>query len=60
VQAAALGEAIPEDGYKGEYISDLAKSVVAQNPKITDQEIEAKLRALPGTGTVGGKMYSNR
>jgi murein DD-endopeptidase MepM/ murein hydrolase activator NlpD len=31
-----------------------------ENPKITDQEIEAKLRALPGTGTVGGKMYSNR
>ena len=36
VQAAALGQPIPEDGYKGEYISDLAKSVVAQNPKITD------------------------
>jgi len=31
-----------------------------ENPKITDQEIEAKLRALAGTGTVGGKMYSNR
>jgi murein DD-endopeptidase MepM/ murein hydrolase activator NlpD len=31
-----------------------------ENPKITDQEIDAKLRALPGTGTVGGKMYTNR
>ena len=31
-----------------------------ENGNITDQEIEAKLRALPGTGTVGGKMYSNR
>lgn len=31
-----------------------------ENRNITDQEIEAKLRALPGTGTVGGKMYSNR
>ena len=31
-----------------------------ENGNITDQEIEAKLKALPGTGTVGGKMYSNR
>ena len=35
VQASALGEPIPEDGYQGEYIADLAKSVVAQNPTIT-------------------------
>lgn len=31
-----------------------------ENPKITDQEIDTKLRELPGTGTVGGKMYTNR
>ena len=36
VQAAALGQPIPEDGYKGDYINDLAKSIVAQNPTITD------------------------
>ena len=35
VQAAALGQPIPEDGYKGEYITDLAKEVLAQNPAIT-------------------------
>ena len=34
VQAAALGEPIPEDGYQGDYILDLAKQVVAQDPKI--------------------------
>ena len=34
VQAAALGEPIPQDGYQGDYILDLAKQVVAQDPKI--------------------------
>ena len=35
VEASALGKAIPEDGYQGAYIADLAKEVVAANPKIT-------------------------
>ncbi len=35
VQAAALGHPIPEDGYKGEYIADLAKEVLVQNSAIT-------------------------
>ena len=34
VEASALGAAIPEDGYQGEYIHDLAKTVVATNPDI--------------------------
>ena len=34
VEAAALGKPIPEDGYKGEYIGDLAKEVVANNPEL--------------------------
>jgi arginyl-tRNA synthetase len=34
VEAAALGKPIPEDGYKGEYIGDLAKDVVANNPAL--------------------------
>ncbi len=38
VQAAALGNPIPEDGYQGEYIKDLAKVVVAQNPGISSSE----------------------
>ena len=36
VQASALGQAIPEDGYKGDYIKDLATAVVSQNPLIID------------------------
>jgi len=34
LQAAALGEARPEDGYHGAYIDDLAKEIVAANPEI--------------------------
>ncbi len=35
VEAAALGNPIPEDGYKGAYIADLAKEVVASDASIT-------------------------
>ena len=35
VEAAALGNPIPEDGYQGGYIVDLAKQVVDANPAIT-------------------------
>jgi arginyl-tRNA synthetase len=38
VQAAALGNPIPEDGYQGDYIKDLAKIVVAKNPEISSSE----------------------
>jgi arginyl-tRNA synthetase len=46
VQAAALGEAIPEDGYQGDYIADLAKAVVAENPEITKLAPEPRLIAF--------------
>ena len=36
VEAAALGEAIPEGGYQGDYIKDLATEVVSQNSSITN------------------------
>ena len=36
VEAAALGQPIPEDGYQGGYISDLAEAVVRENPGIKD------------------------
>lgn len=36
VKAAALGESIPEDGYHGAYIPELAAQVVSQNPGIVD------------------------
>ena len=38
VQAAALGNPIPEDGYQGDYIKELAKIVVAENPGIATTE----------------------
>lgn len=38
VQAAAQGKAIPEDGYQGEYIKDLAVQVVAADPAISTSE----------------------
>lgn len=38
VQAAALGNPIPEDGYQGDYIKDLAAIVVAENPGIAASE----------------------
>jgi arginyl-tRNA synthetase len=36
VEAAALGHPIPEDGYQGGYISDLAEAVVRENPGIKE------------------------
>ena len=38
VQAAATGQPIPEDGYQGDYIKDLASIVVAENPGIASLE----------------------
>jgi arginyl-tRNA synthetase len=38
VQAAAQGNAIPEDGYQGEYIKDLAVQVLATDPAISTSE----------------------
>ncbi len=46
VQAAALGQPIPEDGYQGDYIADLAKAVLAENPEITNLESEPRLIAF--------------
>ena len=46
VQAAALGEPIPEDGYQGEYIVDLAKEVVAENSAITSLPAAERLIAF--------------
>jgi arginyl-tRNA synthetase len=36
LKAAANGQPIPEDGYHGEYILDLAKQIVAEVPGITE------------------------
>ena len=42
VEAAALGLPIPENGYQGEYIGDLAKTLVAQDKSILDLAGEAR------------------
>ncbi|TDE15011.1 arginine--tRNA ligase [Jiangella asiatica] len=36
IMARAHGEAVPEDGYHGEYVSELARAVVAEVPGILD------------------------
>lgn len=38
VMAAALGRSVPEDGYQGDYINDLARDVLAANPQIATVE----------------------
>ena len=38
VMAAALGKSVPEDGYQGDYINDLARDVLAANPQIATAE----------------------
>ncbi len=46
VQAAAMGQPIPENGYQGDYIADLAKDVLAQNPAITSLAQEERIIAF--------------
>ena len=36
IEAAALGRPVPEDGYHGDYIADLARQVVDEEPHILD------------------------
>lgn len=50
VQAAALGRAIPENGYQGAYINDLAQMILTEDPGILslsqdDQLVEFRERA---------------
>ena len=46
VQAAALGQPIPEDGYQGDYIADIANAVVAENSEIINLDAEPRLIAF--------------
>jgi arginyl-tRNA synthetase len=46
VQAAALGQPIPEDGYQGDYIVDIAKAVVAENSAIVNLDAQPRLIAF--------------
>jgi arginyl-tRNA synthetase len=46
VEAAALGQPIPEDGYQGAYISDLADAVVRENPGIKELAVDTRHEAF--------------
>ena len=46
VEAAALGQPIPEDGYQGGYISDLADVVVKENPGIKELAVDTRHEAF--------------
>ena len=46
VEAAALGQPIPEDGYQGGYISDLAEAVVRENPGIKELTADTRYESF--------------
>jgi arginyl-tRNA synthetase len=46
VEAAALGQPIPEDGYQGGYINDLAEVVVKENPSIKEVAAETRYESF--------------
>jgi arginyl-tRNA synthetase len=46
VEAAALGQPIPEDGYQGGYINDLAEAVVKENPNIKEVGAETRYESF--------------
>jgi len=46
VEAAALGQPIPEDGYQGGYISDLAAAVVRENPGIKELAADTRYESF--------------
>jgi arginyl-tRNA synthetase len=50
LKAAAHGEPIPEDGYHGEYINDLARQIVAEVPDITKLPEDEQLVAFREAG----------
>ncbi|MGY1730904.1 arginine--tRNA ligase [Geodermatophilus sp. SYSU D01045] len=50
LQAAAKGEPVPEDGYGGAYIADIAAAVVAEVPDVLDRDDEAQRQAFRDRG----------
>ncbi len=50
IEAAALGKPIPEDGYQGEYIADLAARIVADRPGLVDLPADERLVAFREAG----------
>jgi arginyl-tRNA synthetase len=50
ILARALGEDVPEDGYHGAYVADLAQEVVAARPGILDLPAQERLVAFREEG----------
>ena len=50
ILARALGEEVPEDGYHGEYVADLADQVLAARPGILDLPDDERLDAFREEG----------
>nr|WP_242516935.1 arginine--tRNA ligase [Corynebacterium mendelii] len=49
--AAAKGQPTPEDGYGGEYITDIAQSIVADNPGVMELDDAEMAEAFRAAGT---------
>ncbi|WP_042434163.1 arginine--tRNA ligase [Streptacidiphilus anmyonensis] len=50
LQAAANGKPVPEDGYVGEYINDIAAEIVKQNPGILAESEDDQLTRFRSEG----------
>ncbi|MEY9871756.1 arginyl-tRNA synthetase [Streptacidiphilus sp. MAP12-33] len=50
LQAAANNRPVPEDGYVGEYINDIAAEIVKQNPGILDEAEDAQVEQFRSEG----------
>jgi arginyl-tRNA synthetase len=50
LQAAANNRPVPEDGYVGEYINDIAAEIVKQNPGILDENEDDQLAKFRDEG----------
>ncbi|MGX7698130.1 arginine--tRNA ligase [Gordonia polyisoprenivorans] len=50
LEAAALGEPTPEDGYAGEYIVDIARQVTEQVPDVLDQPEAQRVETFRAVG----------
>ncbi|MDP3891178.1 arginine--tRNA ligase [Nocardioides sp.] len=50
IAAAALGEPIPQDGYHGAYVADLAQQIVAADPAILELPADERVDAFREAG----------
>jgi arginyl-tRNA synthetase len=50
LRAAALGQPVPEDGYAGEYIGQIAAQVLAAEPGLLDRPADEQIRVFRARG----------